>query len=164
MVVHSEAAAQQDKRDRIREFLSLSRFAAVGVSKNPRDFTRALMRSFVERGYDVVPVNPAAAEMDGRKCYASVRDIQPPVTAALVLTSPTVTEQVVPDCAAAGISLIWMYRATGAGAVSHAAVDFCHEHGIAVIAGECPFMFFPHAGFIHQVHGLIRRIAGTYPR
>jgi predicted CoA-binding protein len=123
-----------------------------------------LVRSLVERGYDVVPVNPTAGEIEGRKCFATVGEIQPPVTAALLLTSPAVTEQVVPDCAACGVSLVWMYRAAGAGAVAEAAVEFCHNNGVSVIAGECPLMFLPHAGFVHQVHGFIRKILGTYPR
>ena len=40
--------------DEIRDFLSLKRIAVVGVSRNPKDFTRSLFREFVRRGYDVV--------------------------------------------------------------------------------------------------------------
>lgn len=164
MSAHSQRAPVEGRRVNINRFFAVPRFAAVGVSKNPKDFTRQMMRSFVERGYDVVPVNPTATEIEGRKCYAAVRDIQPPVTAALLLTSPTVTEQVVRDCAGCGVSLVWMYRASGPGAVAESAVEFCHENGLSVIAGECPLMFLPHAGFVHQVHGFFRKIVGTYPR
>ena len=80
------------------------------------------------------------------------------------MTSPEVTDAVVADCAEAGVRRVWMYRATGTGAVNPMAVSFCHEHGIAVVAGECPFMYLPAAGGIHRFHGLIRKITGHYPR
>jgi predicted CoA-binding protein len=80
------------------------------------------------------------------------------------MTSPEVTESVVTDCFAAGISLVWMYGATGNGAVSPEAVAFCKAHGIEVIPGQCPFMFLPNVSGIHRFHGFIRKITGTYPR
>jgi uncharacterized protein len=162
--MQADRRTESGTRAEISRFLGLSRFAAVGLSKKPQDFTRKLMGCLVESGYEVVPVNPTVKEIDGRECFATVRDVRPPVTAALLLTSPAATEQVVRDCAASGVSLIWMYRASGAGAVSEVAVQYCHEHGMSVIAGECPLMFLPHTGFVHRVHGFFRRIAGTYPR
>ncbi len=146
----------------IQEFLQQKRIAFVGVSRNAADFSRKLWDEFAKRGYDVVPVHPGVAEIDGRKCYETVRDV-PSVRAALLLTSHEVTEQVVGDCIAAGITHLWMYRATGHGAVSDWAVEQCRVGGINVIAGECPFMFFHHTGFPHRVHGFIRKIFGTYP-
>jgi uncharacterized protein len=86
------------------------------------------------------------------------------VDAALLMTSPRVTETVVRDCAEAGVTRVWMYRAAGSGAVSDAAVQFCADHGISVIAGECPFMFFPGTAWFHRFHGFVKKIAGTYPR
>jgi predicted CoA-binding protein len=147
----------------IRQFLATRRFAMVGVSHTSSEFSRALWREFMERQYDVVPVNPAAGEIDGRRCYARVQDIDPPVEAALLLTTPAVTDKIVRDCAEAGVHLVWMYRAGGAGAVSPIAADFCKEHGIGVIPGECPLMFLEDTGFIHRAHGWIRRVCGSYP-
>ena len=147
----------------VSDFLNQSRVAVVGVSRNPRDFSRVLFREFLRRGYDVVPVHPGVSEMEGRPCFASVRDIAPPVSGALLLTAPPVTESAVHDCAAAGVGRVWMFRAGGAGAVSPEAVSFCRAHQMRVVAGECPFMFFPRAGLIHRLHAWLRRITGRYP-
>jgi predicted CoA-binding protein len=155
---------ERSSKSVIEEFLGRKRIAAVGVSRDPKDFTRQLMKEFVERGYDIVPVNPAVTEMDGRKCYPSIGKIESPVSAALLLTSPSATDDVVRDCAEAGVEMVWMYRGGGTGAVSESAVKFCREHGIPIIAGECPYMFFPHTGLPHRIHGLIRKITGSYPR
>jgi predicted CoA-binding protein len=148
----------------IEHFLGLKRLAVVGVSREPKDFTRALWREFVQRGYDVVPVNPGAAEIDGRPCYARVQDIQPPVEGALLLSPASATAQVAADCSMAGVQAVWMYRAVGAGAVDPKAVAFCKAKGIRVIPGECPFMFLPQTPFFHRIHGFCRKLIGTYPR
>ena len=149
--------------DTIHHFLEQKRLAMVGISRDPKDFSAMLFNELVRRGYEVIPVNPNAATVLDRPCYPRVQDIQPPVEAALLMTSPDVTESVVVDCAQAGVRHIWMYSAGGKGAVSLKAVSFCEEHGIHVVPGECPYMFFPHAGF-HRLHGFLRKISGHYPK
>ena len=148
----------------IQGFLGHKRLAVVGVSRNPQDFTRRMFEEFARREYDVVPVNPDASEVDGRRCYAHVADIEPAVDGALLMTRPAVTEQVVRECQAAGIRDIWMYRATGAGAVSPGAVQFCETNGMSVVVGECPFMFLPETPWFHRVHGFCRKLVGSFPK
>jgi len=157
-------ATQHASLETIQDFLAQKRIAMAGVSRDPASFSVALFEELCRRGYDVVPVNPNVKEVKGRRCFARMQDIQPPVNAALLLTSPRETEAVVNDCAEAHISRIWMYRAAGKGAVSPRAVEFCRERRLKVIPGECPFMFLPEAAGIHRFHGFIRRITGNYPR
>jgi uncharacterized protein len=90
-------------------------------------------------------------------------EINPPVDGVLAMTSPAVTDEIVRQCARLGISRVWMYRAGGSGAVSPQAVEFCEDHGMKVVPGECPYMFFPQSGWLHRVHGFIKRVAGGYP-
>lgn len=148
----------------IQDFLRQKRLAVIGVSQKPKDFSRALFHEFLERGYDAVPVNPAAQEIDGQRCFARMQEVSPAVDTVLLMTPPAVTDAVVRDCAAAGVKRVWMFRATGKGAVSDAAVAFCRSNGISVIPGECPFMFLSGGSWVHRVHGLIRRLGGAYPQ
>ncbi len=148
----------------IDDFLAQRRIAMVGISRQKGNFSLMLFNELCRRGYDVVPVNPRMKEVAGRRCYAQVQDIEPPVEGALLMTSPEATEAVVHDCAEAGIRRVWMYRAAGKGAVNANAVQFCREHGMQVVAGECPLMFLPRAGLIHHVHGFFRKVAGRYPK
>lgn len=154
---------QKASLEMIDNFLSHKRIAMVGLSRERKEFSSMLFEEFRRRGYDVVPVNPGARELFGCRSFARVQDIQPPVEAVLLMTSPQVTEMVVKDCAEAGIQRVWMYRAGGPGAVSEAAIQFCREHGIEVIPGECPFMFWRNAGFGHRLHGFILKLIGRYP-
>ena len=154
----------QASLETIGDFLAQKRIAMVGVSRNPADFSATLFEEFRRRGYDMVPVNPGALQIQGRPCFGRVQDIQPPVDAVLLMTSADAADAVVHDCAEAGIRRVWMYRAGGKGAVSTSAVVFCRERGISVVPGECPFMFLPQAAFYHQLHGVFRKITGRFPR
>jgi predicted CoA-binding protein len=147
----------------IDSFLSCRRIAVVGVSRDPKDFSRAVFRAFAERGYDAVPVNPNGGEVEGRRAASRVADVQPPVEAALLLTPPAATAQVVRDCAEAGVRRVWMHRGGGQGAVSPEAVALCRERGIELVDGECPFMFLGDTPWFHRVHRFFRRLGGRLP-
>jgi predicted CoA-binding protein len=151
-------------RKEIDDFLSAKRLAIIGVSRNAKDFTRSLFREFRRRGYDAIPVNPAMADCEGVRCYANVQDIEPRVDRALLLTPAAASDRVVRECDAAGVRRIWLYRATGAGAVSTGALKLCQARGIPVVGGECPFMFFHGAQWPHRLHACYRKLLGTYPK
>lgn len=157
-------SAQNLSLETIEDFLAQKRLAMVGISRDPRSFSATLFEELGRRGYDVIPVNPNAPTVQGRPCFARLQDIHPPVDAALLMTSPEITERVVADCAEAGVHRVWMYRATGKGAVSPAAIAFCQERGIQVVPGQCPYMFLPQADAVHRLHGFFRKITGRYPQ
>jgi len=136
----------------IRDFLSRRRIAVVGVSRDRRSFSRAVFAEFRRRGYDVVPVNPAGGEVDGVPLARRLQEMDPPAEAALLLTPPAVTTEVVKDCLAAGIDRVWMHRGAGAGAASPAAIAFCEANRIDVVAGVCPLMYLPDMGWAHRAH------------
>ncbi len=150
-------------RQNIDAFLAAKRIAVVGVSRNPRDFSRALWTELRKRGYDLVPVNPNAAEIDGQKCYARVSEIERAVDAALLMTSGSVTDETLRDCVAAGVKRVWFYRASGKGALTPGAVQFCQQNGIEAVPGFCPFMFLPHASWFHGIHRFFVKLGGGYP-
>jgi uncharacterized protein len=157
-------ATQSASLDTIQDFLAQKRIAMVGISRDSASDSARLFEELCHRGYDVVPVNPNVAEVQGQRCFARVQDIQPPVEAALLMTKPEVTEKVAHDCAEAGVRRVWMYRGVGQGAVSPEAIAFCQEQGMQVVPGQCPYMFLPDAAGVHRFHGFIRKIMGRYPR
>ena len=150
-------------RETIDQFLAHKRLAMVGLSRNPKDFSAALYRELNKRGYEVVPVNPQAQKFHGHRCFARVSDIAPRIEAALLMTSPDVTERVVQDCVQSGVTWVWMYGVGKHGAATEQAIELCRENGIHFVAGECPLMFLPDNG-VHRIHGWVDKILGTYPR
>ena len=147
----------------VREFLGQRRIALVGLSRDPKDFTRLLFHEMRQRGYDMVPVNPAAGELENQRCFARVQDIEPPPEGALIMTAPRETERVVRDCAEAGVHQVWMHRGGGQGAVSKESAEFCRQNGMHLVEGYCPFMFLPTTPFFHRLHGFILKVLGRYP-
>lgn len=150
----------------IDEFWGLKRIAVVGVSRDPKHFSNTVWQELVQRRYEAVPVNPATDRIDGQACYARVQDILPPVEGVLIMTPPQVTDQVVRDCAEAGVSRVWMHRGAGGGpgSVSRDAVAFCESRGIGVVAGYCPYMFLPGTPFFHGLHAFVKKVTGSYPK
>jgi predicted CoA-binding protein len=148
-----------------RAFLRARRVALVGASRSEKDMSRAILKELVARGYDVVPVNPAVAEVAGRRAFGRVSEVTPPPDAVLVMTPPARAEEVVRDCVAAGVRQVWFHRGAGAGAASPAALALCAASGIHAVKDLCPFMALPGAAFPHRVHGFLRRrLAGAAPR
>jgi predicted CoA-binding protein len=145
-------------------FLALKRLAVVGVSRNPKEISYTLWQELRQRRYDAVPVNPAATEIDGQRAYASVLDIDPPVEGALIMTTASVAEQVLEDCAAAGIDHVWLYGGLGGGATSDATIAAAERHGLDAVAGHCPYMFLPGTPFFHGIHGMGKKLTGSYPK
>ncbi|MBI5216869.1 MAG: CoA-binding protein [Ignavibacteriae bacterium] len=148
----------------IREFLEGKRFAMPGVSRDSKHFSRMLYKEFLTRGYEVLPVNPLATEIDGKKCYARISEIQPPVAAALFMTPKGGTLPLLQECAESGISLVWFYGISGIKDVHPDAIRSCQQLGINHIAGYCPFMFLPSASFFHRLHGTVWKVLGKYPQ
>lgn len=142
-----------------RRFLEAKRVALVGLSRDERDFGRGVFRELVRRGYDVVPVNPALTEAEGRRAFASVREVTPPVEAALVMTSASHAAEVARDCLAAGVTRIWFHRGAGPGAASAEAVALCRAQGVEPVTDLCPFMALPGSSWFHRLHGLFRGAA-----
>jgi uncharacterized protein len=150
-------------KKQVDDFLALKRIAVVGVSRNPKEMSYALWQEFRQRRYDAIPVNPNIAALDGQTCYGRVQDIKPGVEGVLIMTSSKSTEQIVHDCAEAGVKHVWMYGGMAPGATNKAAVAFCEANGIDVVAGFCPYMFFKGTPAFHTPHRWIKKLNHSYP-
>lgn len=155
---------RENSLDLIQEFLSKKRIAVVGVSRQAADFSRMLFRDLAARGYDVVPVNAKAdGEIEKRPAARRLAEVSPAPEAVLVMTPDKESAQVLEQAAAAGVTLAWLYAGATSGAVSPEAVATGKRLGLRLVVGECPFMFLPSAGWIHGLHGLFRKVTGSYP-
>jgi len=59
----------------LREILNYDSIAVVGCSTTPGKAAHDIPRYMRDQGYDVVPVNPYADEVFGRKAYDSLSDV-----------------------------------------------------------------------------------------
>ena len=105
----------------------------MGVFRNPSTSRDRCFANFWHKGYDAVPVNPQATEIDGRKCFARVADMIPPVEAALVMTGPPeATDQAIRECNQLEIRNIWIYKSVDDEPDHEHTVELCRLQGTAV--------------------------------
>ena len=147
----------------IQQFLSQKQIAIIGVSRNPKDLSRLLCTELGKRGCEVLAVNPTMTELDGKRCYSTIKDIDPAPGAALIMTGTAVLENVVEQCREAGVRSIWIYGTNGRSKVSALSSAACRLAGITLVEGECPYMFLQGSGGIHRLHGFVRKVFRSYP-
>jgi len=150
-------------RAQIDRFLAGHRIGIAGVSSDPKDFSRMMLRELEARGYDVVPIHPRATEIAGRAAYPHVYDVPGKLDGVLIMTPRTATAEIVQQCMTAGVDRVWMHRGVGRGAVDHASATYARSRGLDVIEGECPMMFLPDTERVHHAHAAIRHAFGHYP-
>jgi acyl-CoA synthetase (NDP forming) len=89
--------------------------AFIGASERPgmANWTLAIFESLVAAGVDIplYPVNPRAAQMWGRECYASIAEIPGAVDLALVVVPAPAAIAALRACAARGVRAAIVYSA-----------------------------------------------------
>ena len=116
---------------KIGSFLNSSSFAVVGASIDRTKYGNKVLRCYQQHGKEVYPINPRAAEVEGLRAYPSLGSLPVKPKAISVITPPAITEQVVREAAAAGVTHVWMQP----GAESEAAIRTAESLGMSVIAG-----------------------------
>ena len=82
--------------------------AVIGASNDRRKFGNRALRAYQQQGYDVVPINPHEANVEGVKAYASILDVPGTVDMASFYVPPDVGEQVIADVASKGVREVWL--------------------------------------------------------
>ena len=149
--------------ENIQEFLGEWRFAIIGVSKDPKHFTRSLFKEFLKHEYDVIPVNPNTTNIDGRPCFQHIGEVQPLVSQAMITTPKSVTLNTIQEAESAGLQRVWIYGISGQKDVAEEVLEFGRNSEMDIIPGFCPFMFLPNAAFFHKIHGAVWKMLGKYP-
>lgn len=148
----------------VTDFLAQKRIAVAGVSRSGEAAANAIYKKLRETGYQVFAVNPNATEVEGDQCYSDVQSIPGGVDGVVIATHPKVTEQVVRECAAAGVSRLWLHRSFGQGSVSPEAIEYCREHNLTVIPGGCPMMFCEPVDVAHKCMRWVLNLTGGLPK
>lgn len=64
--------------------------AIIGASPNKERMGNKAVRAYVEEGHQVFPVNPKETEVEGLKCYASVKDIEDTIDRVSMYVNPDI--------------------------------------------------------------------------
>jgi predicted CoA-binding protein len=120
--------------DEIRKFYTLTNIAVIGMSKNEDKAAHYVPKYLIDRGYNVIPVNPTSTEILGRKSYATVSSIQDRIDIVDVFRRSEDMPGVVEDALKkGGIKVIWMQE----GIYSKEAEKMAEENDISVVYNRC---------------------------
>jgi len=147
----------------VAEFLRGRRLAVAGVSRQPGQAANAVFRKLRAAGYEVFPVNPNAAEVEGVRCYPDLGAIPGTLDGLVIATHPRAAAGLVRQCAEHGVGRVWLHRSFGEGSVSEEAVQAAAAAGIRCIVGGCPLMYCEPIDLGHRcMHWWLRR-SGRVP-
>jgi uncharacterized protein len=144
-------------------FLAGKRIAVAGVSRTGHSAGNPVLRKLRKSGYDAIPVNPNAAEIDGAPCYPDLASIPGALDGVVIATHPKVSAEIVRQAAARGVTTVWFHRSFGQGSVSDEAVAECERLGLTAIVGGCPLMYCEPIDFPHRCMRAILRWRGRVP-
>ena len=120
--------------EELRKFYGLENIAVVGMSKNEEKAASYVPKYLIDHGYNVIPVNPTASEILGKKCYERVSEIPDRIDIVDVFRPSDAVQAVIEDAIKKpGISLIWLQE----GIHNEAAERMAIEKSISVVFNRC---------------------------
>jgi predicted CoA-binding protein len=149
--------------DAVAAFLRGRRIAVAGVSRTGQSAGNAVLKKLRTAGFDAIPVNPLATEIDGVACYPDLASIQGALDGVVIATHPKVGADVVRQAAARGVPAVWFHRSFGQGSVSDEAVEECRRLNLTAIVGGCPLMYCEPVDVAHRCMRAVLAWRGRVP-
>jgi uncharacterized protein len=121
--------------DVIRDILAHpKRIAVVGCSPDRSRDSHRIARLLIDRGHDVVPVNPQISEVLERTCYPSLAAVPGGVEMVDIFRRSEVAGAVVDEAIAAGARIVWLQLDV----IDQAAAARAQAAGLTVVMDRCP--------------------------
>ncbi|KAB7623720.1 CoA-binding protein [Alkalilimnicola sp. S0819] len=118
----------------LREILHrYRRVAVVGLSANWYRPSFFAAKYLIDHGYEVLPVNPAYAEVLGRRCYPDLRQVPGRVEVVDIFRRAEEVPALVEQAIEIGAKVVWMQL----GVVHEEAAERARGAGLQVVMDRC---------------------------
>lgn len=118
----------------LKRIYDLKNIAVVGMSKNEGKAANYVPKYLIKQGYNVIPVNPTAPEIMGKKSYPVVSSVPDSIDVVDVFRPSEDVPAVVADALKKeGIKVIWMQE----GIYSEEAERMAKAKGVDVVYNRC---------------------------
>lgn len=122
--------------EEIRQIYKLKNVAVVGMSKTEGKAANYVPKYLIDQGYNVIPVNPNAEEIMGKKSYPLVSSVPHEIDIVDIFRPSADVTAVVKDALRKeGIKIIWMQE----GIYNQEAEQMAKSKGIEVVYNRCMF-------------------------
>ncbi len=130
----SAAAYQNPPQEEIFDLLrNAKRIAVVGMSSKPERASYGVSKLLIERGYEVIPVNPTESEILGQKSYGSLGEIEGKIDIVDVFRRSDATDPIIDEAIEIGAGAIWLQE----GVVNDAGADRARAKGLKFVQDRC---------------------------
>lgn len=120
--------------EEIRRIYDFKNIAVVGMSRDPAKAAHFVPKYMVKMGYNIIPVNPSAVEILGRRTYSRVSDIKSTVDIVDIFRPSEDVLPVVEDSIKhADIKVIWLQE----GIQNNDAAKIAKETNIDFVFNRC---------------------------
>jgi uncharacterized protein len=143
----------------IKEFLEPKSFAFVGLSRDPKKFSRSVFKELIAKGYEIYPVNPNMDDVEGVKCFHDVAELPENVKHGLFMTPKANTAGAVENAVHHRFTHIWIQQ----GAETKEAVEIANQNSVKLVQGAC-IMMHANPGGVHKFHRMLSKLFGVFPK
>jgi predicted CoA-binding protein len=140
----------------IEQFVSQKRIAVVGMSRSGKKFGNTVAKELKAKGYEIYPVHPEVAEIDGFACSPSLSSLGGKIDAVWISVSPAKVSPVLSEAAEIGLKNIWLQQ----GAWSKEVQQTIDQLNLSVVSKKCIMMYAPLVKSVHKFHRTIKGIFG----
>jgi len=119
--------------EQIRKFYSLKNIAVVGMSKYPEKAAHFVPKYLADKGYNIIPVNPTADEIMGKKCYHEINEVSESIDIVDVFRPSDQVFPVVEEAIKKKPKVIWLQE----GIHNQEAEELARKAGIEVVFNRC---------------------------
>lgn len=117
----------------IQEILNMNRIAVIGMSKNSSKAAHYVPAYLSDNGYDIIPVNPTADKILGKKCYSSISEIDQRIDVVDIFRPSDQILDIIKDVIKKRPKVIWLQE----GIHNVKAENLAKKEGIKVIFNRC---------------------------
>ena len=119
--------------EQIQKFYLLKNIAVVGMSKNPEKAAYYVPKYLADRGYNIMPVNPTANEIMGKRCYHGISEVNEPIDIVDIFRPSDQVMPVVEEAIKKKPKVIWLQE----GIHNKEAEELAGKAGIEVVFNRC---------------------------
>lgn len=108
-------------------------YAIIGATDNEEKYGFKVFKNLLDKGFDVIPINPRGGELLGKKVYPKLEDVDKDIDVAVFVVPPQITQILLLSIQRLGIDKVFLQP----GSESEQAINFCKEYDIACIHNAC---------------------------
>ena len=119
--------------EEIHQILTLKKVVVIGMSKNSSKAAHYVPKYLADNGFDIIPINPTASEILGKKCYDSISEIDDEIEIIDIFRPSEKVLEFVKDAIKKKPKVIWLQE----GIHNFEAEELARKEGIMVVFNRC---------------------------